>query len=98
MHLDDIGAVVVEGPQLAVVPLVRPPEGVLPQYLVLLELGAQPPTLVVCQRVPVFLQRSNGTIDQTLHCRADQLNMNTLAKALCMAAGSPMHVWMTVAG
>ena len=37
-------------------PLMRPPEGVLPQDLVLLELCPQPPTLVVRQRVPIFLQ------------------------------------------
>ena len=54
-YLDDVSAVVVEGPQLAVVPLVRPPEGVLPQHLVLLELRTQPPALVVCQCVPIFL-------------------------------------------
>ncbi len=49
IYLDDVSAVVVEGPQLAVMPLVRPPEGVLSQHLVLLEFRTQPPPLVVRQ-------------------------------------------------
>eukprot|EP00964_Phaeocystis_antarctica_P078146 scaffold48598_cov65-Phaeocystis_antarctica.AAC.1 len=55
-RLDHVGAVVVEVPQLAVVPLVRPPEGVLPHDLELLELRAHAPALVVGQRVPVLLE------------------------------------------
>jgi hypothetical protein len=45
--LDHIGAVVVEVPELAIVFLVGPPEGVLLEQLVLLELLPTPPSLVV---------------------------------------------------
>ena len=44
-------------PELAVVTLVGPPEGVLPQDLVLLEVGAHAPALVVGQRVAVLLEQ-----------------------------------------
>ena len=56
-RLDDVGPVVVEVPQLAVVPLVRPPERVVPALGVLLEERANAPSLVVGQRVPVFLEQ-----------------------------------------
>ena len=56
-RLDDVGSVVVEVPQLAVVALVRPPEGVLLKQLVLLEVGAHAPALVVRQRVPVLAEQ-----------------------------------------
>ena len=55
-RLDHVRAVVVEVPQLAVVPLVRPPERVLAHDLVLLEVGAHAPALVVRERVPVLLE------------------------------------------
>ena len=45
--LDDICPVVVQVPQLAIVTLVGPPEGVLLQHLVLLEVSAHTPPLVV---------------------------------------------------
>ena len=54
--LDDVRAVVVEVPQLPVVALVRPPERVLAEDLVHLELGAHAPALVVRQGVPVLLE------------------------------------------
>eukprot|EP00958_Prasinococcus_capsulatus_P015980 scaffold1754_cov355-Prasinococcus_capsulatus_cf.AAC.2 len=44
-------------PQLAVVPLVRPPKRVLLKDLEILELRAHAPAFVVCQRVPVFLEK-----------------------------------------
>ena len=44
-----------------VMALVGPPEGVLPQDLVLLELRPQPPALVISQRMPVFLQDNRQT-------------------------------------
>mmetsp|Transcript_35305 Transcript_35305/g.88749 ORF Transcript_35305/g.88749 Transcript_35305/m.88749 type:complete len:781 (-) Transcript_35305:276-2618(-) len=56
-RLDHVRAVVVQVPQLAVVPLVRPPERVLLQRLVLLEVGADAPPFVVRQRVPVLLEQ-----------------------------------------
>mmetsp|Transcript_19227 Transcript_19227/g.59289 ORF Transcript_19227/g.59289 Transcript_19227/m.59289 type:complete len:634 (-) Transcript_19227:308-2209(-) len=54
--LDHVRAVVVEVPQLAVVPCVGPPEGILAQDLVLLEVGADAPALVVGECVAVFLE------------------------------------------
>ena len=44
-------------PELAVVALVRPPEGVLLEELVLLEVGAHAPALVVRERVPVLAEQ-----------------------------------------
>lgn len=55
--LDDICPVVVQVPQLAVMALVRPPEGVLLEHLVLLEVSAHAPALVICQSVPVLLEQ-----------------------------------------
>ena len=56
-RLDHVCAVVVQVPQLAVMALVGPPEGVLLQHLVLLEVRAHPPALVVRQRVPILLEQ-----------------------------------------
>lgn len=56
-HLDHVRAVVVQVPQLAVVALMRPPEGILPQDLVLLEVRPHAPPLIVGQRVPVLTPR-----------------------------------------
>jgi hypothetical protein len=54
-------AVVVEVPQLAVVPLVGPKEGVVPADLELLELRTHAPPFVVRQRVAVpGAQRGRG--------------------------------------
>ena len=44
-------------PELAVVALMRPPEGVLLEQLVLLEVGAHAPALVVRERVPVLAEQ-----------------------------------------
>ena len=55
-RLDHVRAVVVEVPQLPVMALVRPPEGVLPHDLVLFELRPYAPALVIRERVPVFLE------------------------------------------
>ena len=55
-RLDDVRAVVVEVPQLAVVPLVRPPEGVEARNVELRELRADAPALVVRERVAVLLE------------------------------------------
>jgi len=55
-RLDHVRPVVVQVPELAVVTLVRPPEGVLLQHLVRLELRPHPPPLVVGQGVPVLLE------------------------------------------
>mmetsp|Transcript_62206 Transcript_62206/g.196851 ORF Transcript_62206/g.196851 Transcript_62206/m.196851 type:complete len:1067 (-) Transcript_62206:4174-7374(-) len=56
-RLDDVSAVVVEVPELAVVALVRPPKGVDPRDLVLLEHRAHAPALVVRQGVAVLLEQ-----------------------------------------
>lgn len=66
-HLDDVGAVVVEIPQLAVVLLVRPPEGVHPRDLVLLELLPHPPPAVVRQRVAAGEEAKQRNGNQTLY-------------------------------
>ena len=55
--LDDICPVVVQVPQLAVMALVGPPEGVLLEHLVLLEVSAHAPPLVIGQGVPVLLEQ-----------------------------------------
>lgn len=54
--LDHVGSVVVEVPQLSVVTLVGPPEGILLQYLVLFELGSDSPSLVIGQGMSVLLE------------------------------------------
>ena len=55
--LDDICPIVVQVPQLAIMALVGPPEGVLLEHLVLLEVSAHPPPLVIGQGVPVLLEQ-----------------------------------------
>ena len=55
--LDDICPVVVQVPQLAIMALVGPPEGVLLQHLVLLEVRAHTPALVVGQGVTILLEQ-----------------------------------------
>mmetsp|Transcript_94895 Transcript_94895/g.290283 ORF Transcript_94895/g.290283 Transcript_94895/m.290283 type:complete len:372 (+) Transcript_94895:2060-3175(+) len=54
--LDHVRAVIVEVPQLPIVPLVRPPERVLPHDVVLLEILAHAPALVEGERVAVLLE------------------------------------------
>ena len=49
-RLDHIGAVIVQIPQLSVVLLMRPPERVLLQDLILLEILSDAPALVIGQR------------------------------------------------
>mmetsp|Transcript_4453 Transcript_4453/g.3945 ORF Transcript_4453/g.3945 Transcript_4453/m.3945 type:complete len:530 (-) Transcript_4453:1161-2750(-) len=65
-RLDDISAVVVEVPELAVMALVRPPEGVGLHKLVLLPVGADTPAFVVCQCVPILLEERIDTRDATI--------------------------------
>jgi hypothetical protein len=45
---------------LAIVPLMRPPKGVLSHDLELLELGTHTPPLVVRERVPVLWEERGG--------------------------------------
>jgi hypothetical protein len=45
--LDHISAVVVEVPQLSIMFLMGPPEGVLLEYLILLEVLSNSPTLII---------------------------------------------------
>lgn len=54
--LNHIRSVVVQIPQFSVVPLMRPPERVLLQDLVGLELRSHSPTFIVGQRVAVLLE------------------------------------------
>ena len=56
-RLDDVCAVIVQVPQLAVVPLMRPPERVQAQKAVLLEVRSHAPALVVREGVPVLLEQ-----------------------------------------
>ena len=56
-RLDHVRAVVVEVPELPVVPRVRPPKRVQPQKAVLLEVRAHAPALVVGERVSVLLEQ-----------------------------------------
>lgn len=51
-------AVVVEVPQLPIVALVRPPEGILFEHLILLEFSTDTPAFVISQRVSVLLEQS----------------------------------------
>ena len=55
--LDHVRAIVVQVPELAVVTLMRPPERVLLQHLVRLELGPHPPPLVIGQGVSILLEQ-----------------------------------------
>ena len=57
-RLDHVGAVVVEVPQLSIVPLVRPPERIEPEQAVLLEMRPDAPALIVRERVPILLEQS----------------------------------------
>mmetsp|Transcript_27924 Transcript_27924/g.90699 ORF Transcript_27924/g.90699 Transcript_27924/m.90699 type:complete len:205 (-) Transcript_27924:4267-4881(-) len=57
-RLDDIGSVIVQIPQLAIVSLVSPPEGIRFQQLILLPISSDSPTLVVSQGVTIFLKQS----------------------------------------
>lgn len=53
---NDVDSVVVELPELAVVSLRRPPEGIRLEELVLLPVGSNSPSLVVGERVSVLLE------------------------------------------
>merc|ERR1719238_1856525 len=56
-RLDHVRPVVVEVPELPVVALVRPPEGVVARHLELLEVLAHPPALVVSKGVAILLEK-----------------------------------------
>ncbi len=64
--LDHVRAVVVKVPQLPVMTLVCPPERVLLQHLVLLEVGPDPPAFVVGQCVAVLLEQGVDTRNATI--------------------------------
>lgn len=55
--LDDVCPVVVQVPKLAVMALMGPPEGVLLQHLVLLEVSPHSPALVISQGVAILLEK-----------------------------------------
>lgn len=56
--LDDISPIVIQVPQLPIMPLVRPPEGILFQNLILLEICPYPPSFIICKGVSVLLEQS----------------------------------------
>lgn len=56
--LDDISSVIVQIPQLPIMPLMGPPEWVLLQDLVLLKICAYSPSFIICQGVSIFLKQS----------------------------------------
>mmetsp|Transcript_39335 Transcript_39335/g.83813 ORF Transcript_39335/g.83813 Transcript_39335/m.83813 type:complete len:1257 (-) Transcript_39335:3240-7010(-) len=64
--LDHVGTIVVQIPQLAVVPLVCPPEGVLPHDAVLFEVLSHTPALVESQGVSILLEQSIDSRDSTI--------------------------------
>mmetsp|Transcript_889 Transcript_889/g.2133 ORF Transcript_889/g.2133 Transcript_889/m.2133 type:complete len:481 (-) Transcript_889:3567-5009(-) len=68
--LDHVRSVVVQVPELAVMPLVCPPERILPHDVVLLEVLANPPALVKGKGVPVLLEERvdawNATVPRVL--------------------------------
>ena len=55
-RLDHIGSVVVQVPKLPVVTLMSPPEGILFQHLVLLEVLSHSPSLIIRQRQTILLE------------------------------------------
>ncbi len=65
-RLNHVCAVVVEVPELAVVALVSPPEGVLLEHLELFEVCTYAPALVIGQCVPVFLEQCVDARDTTI--------------------------------
>lgn len=56
-RLDHVRAVIVQIPQFPVVPLMRPPKRILLQYLILLKVGPNSPSLIIGQRVPILLEQ-----------------------------------------
>ena len=55
--LDHISAVVVEIPQLSIMFLMSPPEGVLLEDLILLEVLSNSPTLIIGEGQSIFLEK-----------------------------------------
>ena len=64
--LNHVSAIVVKVPQLAVVLLVTPPEGILLQNLVLFEVLSHTPTLIIRKRQSVLLEQSIYARDTTV--------------------------------
>lgn len=56
-RLDHVRSVIVQIPQLSIMSLMGPPEGILLQNLIRFELGSHSPSLVVGQRVSVLLEQ-----------------------------------------
>jgi hypothetical protein len=56
-RLNHVSAVVVQVPQLAIMLLMRPPEGIQSRDLELLELLPDTPTSVIGQRVTILLEQ-----------------------------------------
>lgn len=59
--LNNISSVIVQVPQLPIMPLVSPPERILFQNLVLLEVCTHPPSFIISQSVSIFLKQSVNT-------------------------------------
>lgn len=56
--LNNISPVIVQVPQLPIMPLVRPPERILFKNLVLLEVSTHPPSFIIGQSVSILLKQS----------------------------------------
>ena len=54
--LNHVGAVIIEVPQFTVVFLMCPPEWILFEHLILLEVLPDPPPFVVCECQPILLE------------------------------------------
>lgn len=63
---DDVDSVVVELPELSVVPLGRPPERVVLEELVLLPVDPDSPSLVIRERVSVLLEERVDSGDSSI--------------------------------
>mmetsp|Transcript_29770 Transcript_29770/g.62393 ORF Transcript_29770/g.62393 Transcript_29770/m.62393 type:complete len:346 (-) Transcript_29770:4155-5192(-) len=84
--LDDIGAIVVEVPQLTVVPLMSPPERIGPEHLILLPVRAEAPALVVGERVPVLLEERVDPRDAAVPRILQILKRQTAILCVCLLA------------
>lgn len=64
--LDHVCAIVVKVPQLAIVLLMRPPEGILLEYLILLEILSDSPALVISECQTILLEEGINSGDASV--------------------------------
>mmetsp|Transcript_59082 Transcript_59082/g.126986 ORF Transcript_59082/g.126986 Transcript_59082/m.126986 type:complete len:443 (-) Transcript_59082:1525-2853(-) len=84
--LDHVGTVVVQVPELPIMALVRPPEGVLPHDVVLLEVLAHTPTSVEGERVAVLLEERVDAWDTTIPSILQILQREAPVLGVCLLA------------